>query len=87
VHHLVKMKGDANRLLISFVSGAICIYNVAKRFMEYSTEAGHAETVFDLKFCPSNRDIVGSCSYDGTVRVWNVNQMKLIAINDTFRNT
>lgn len=58
-----------------------------KKSIDYQTEAGHAETVFDLKFCPSNRDIIASCSYDGTVRVWNVNQMKLLAINDTFRNS
>lgn len=43
--------------------------------------------MFDLEFCPSNRDLIASCSYDGTVRVWNVNQMKLIATNDSLRNT
>jgi WD40 repeat protein len=40
-----------------------------------------------LKFAPFNRDIIGSCSYDGTIRVWNANQMKLLSINDTLKNS
>jgi WD40 repeat protein len=44
-----------------------------KRNVDFETEAGHAETVFDLEFCPGNRDVIASCSYDGSVRVWNVN--------------
>lgn len=63
------------------------IFNLKKRHNEFETEAGHAETVFDLEFSPFNRDLVASCSYDGTVRIWNTNQMKLLATNDTFRNS
>ena len=70
---MIKLKNDPNRLLISFVSGAVCIYNIKKRYIDFETEAGHAETVFDLRFCPSNRDLIASCSYDGSVRVWNAN--------------
>lgn len=55
--------------------------------MEFQTEAGHAETVFDLEFCPSNKDLIASCSYDGTVRVWEANTMKLVQINDTLKNS
>jgi hypothetical protein len=28
--------------------------------VEFQTEAGHAETVFDLEFCPSNKDLIAS---------------------------
>jgi WD40 repeat protein len=55
--------------------------------VEFQTEAGHAETVFDLEFCPSNKDLIASCSYDGTVRVWEANSMKLMQINETLKNT
>jgi len=72
---------------VAFTSGAISIFNLSKKRVDFQTEAGHAETVFDLEFCPSNKNLVGSCSYDGSVRVWNANQMKLLAINDTFRNS
>ncbi len=51
------------------------------------TEAGHAETVFDLEFMPKDRNVFASCSYDGTVRVWDSNNAKLLYINDTLRNS
>ena len=30
---------------------------------------------------------MASCSYDGTVRVWNSNSMKLVTVNDTNFNS
>ena len=53
--------------------------------MEFQTEAGHAETVFDLAFCPSNRDQLASVSYDGTIRLWHADSMKLTAVIDTLK--
>lgn len=31
--------------------------------------------------------MLASCSYDGTVRVWNTNNMKLVQVNDTNFNS
>lgn len=68
-----KLKANPNKVLFAFVNGAVCVFNLLKKSIEYCTEAGHAETVFDLRFCPNDREIIASCSYDGTVRIWNVN--------------
>jgi WD40 repeat protein len=87
VHALKPIKGDPKRVLVAFINGAVQVFNLAKKKVEFNTEAGHAETVFDLEFCPINKDIIASCSYDGTVRVWDVNSMKLLQINDTLKNT
>lgn len=70
IHSFKKIKGDSQRVLIAFINGAVAVYNVQRRCIDFQTEAGHAETVFDLEFNPSNRDIYASCSYDGTIRVW-----------------
>jgi WD40 repeat protein len=78
VHCLKKLKGDSKRVLVAFVNGAVQVFNIAKKRIEFQTEAGHAETVFDLEFCPNNKDLIASCSYDGTVRIWDVNSMKLL---------
>ena len=48
---------------------------------------GHFETVFGVEYCASNKDLIASCSYDGTVRVWNSNNMKLLTVNDTNFNS
>jgi WD40 repeat protein len=81
------LKGDPKRVLVAFVNGAVQVFNLSKKKVEFQTEAGHAETVFDLEFCPINKDIIASCSYDGTVRVWDVNSMKLLQINETLKNS
>jgi WD40 repeat protein len=73
-----KIPKDPNRVLITLKNGALLVFNVARKRVEFQTEAGHAETVFDLEFCPSNKDLIASCSYDGTVRVWEASSMKLL---------
>jgi WD40 repeat protein len=73
-----KIPKDPNRVLITLKNGALLVFNIARKRVEFQTEAGHAETVFDLEFCPSNKDLIASCSYDGTVRVWEASSMKLV---------
>ena len=87
IHSMRKLKGDSKRIILGFMNGAVQIFNIEKRKVEFMTEAGHAETVFDLEFSPSDRNIFASCSYDGTVRVWDSNNAKLLYINDTLRNS
>ena len=87
VHSLLAVKGDPNRYLISLKDGKVMVYNIKKREIDFETESGHAETVFDLKFSNMSRDHIASCSYDGTVRLWDVNSMKLLSVCDTRRNT
>jgi len=75
------------RVLIALKNGAVTIYNLKKRNIEFKTEAGHSETIFETEFCKSNSDYVASCSYDGTVRLWDTATMKLVCTNDTARGT
>ena len=63
------------------------MYNLKRQIVEFSTEQGHFETIFGVQYCQSNRDLIASCSYDGTVRVWNSNNMKLLNVNDTNFNS
>ncbi len=76
---------SSERILVSFVNGAVGVFNITRKKMEFLTEAGHPETVFDLAFCPSNRDLLASVSYDGTVRLWQPDDMKLLQIIDTLK--
>jgi len=50
-----------------------------KKSIEYATQPNHAETVFDMAFKPSNKDILATASYDGSIKIWETNQMKSIA--------
>ena len=78
---MIFMDNDANvggRILFSLKNGALGVYNLKRQTSEFQTETGHFETIFGLEYCSSNKDLLASCSYDGTVRVWNSNNMKLI---------
>jgi len=90
VHQMKKIissKQSEDKVIVALKSGAVLIYDLTRRAIDYSTEAGHSETIFETEFCASNADYLASCSYDGTVRVWDVKTMSLICINDTARGT
>ena len=80
IRHFVPFKKDPKRWLIAFKNGSVGVYNLDKRNVEFQTEAGHAETIFEVKFCPWDKNRLATCSYDGTVRIWDVTSMRLIII-------
>lgn len=73
--------------MIALKGGAVMIYDLNRRSIDFTTEAGHSETIFETEFCRSNNEYIASCSYDGTVRIWDTTTMKIVCINDTARNT
>lgn len=75
------------RVLIALKNGASLVYDLKRRSVEFKTEAGHSETIFETEFCRANSEYIASCSYDGTVRVWDTTTMKLVSTNDTARGT
>ena len=78
---------QGGRILISLKNGALAVYNLKRQTTEFQTETGHFETIFGIAYCKSDKDLIASCSYDGTVRVWNSNNMKLVTVNDTNFNS
>jgi WD40 repeat protein len=87
IRYILPINGDHNRVLIAFKNGALTLFNLERKQTEFQTEAGHSETIFDLKYHPTQESLLASCSYDGTVRIWDTSTMKLIVVNDTNRAT
>jgi WD40 repeat protein len=83
----ISTSNDEEKVLVALKSGAVLVYDLLKRSIDFSTEAGHSETIFETEFCKSNSNYLASCSYDGTVRVWDTTTMKLFCVNDTARGT
>ena len=63
------------------------VFDLQKQIVEYTTQAGHSETIFDMMYYPGDQNLLASCSYDGTVRIWDSNTMKLKHICDTNFNS
>lgn len=44
--------------------------------MLWRTCGGHTETIFDCAFSPRNRNCLATCSFDGSVCLWNVQSLQ-----------
>ncbi|CAG9315711.1 unnamed protein product [Blepharisma stoltei] len=69
---------DRASLICSFKSGAVGVFSLIKKKLEFCTESGHAETVFDIKINPQNKNLLATASYDGSVKIWDLRTMKNI---------
>lgn len=43
-----------NKLFVSFTNGSVGVMCLMKRKLEWVTQPGHTETIFDLKFHPKH---------------------------------
>lgn len=39
---------------------------------------GHTETIFDCEFKPDNPDLLATASFDGTIKVWDINTLTAV---------
>jgi len=39
---------------------------------------GHVETIFDCKFKPDDPNILATASFDGTIKVWDINTLTAV---------
>jgi WD40 repeat protein len=65
------------RLLSLCADGSVCIYNMLREQLEYCSSAGHTDTIFCCSFSPISPNIFATCSYDGTVKLWNLADLTL----------
>ena len=75
------------RILYALKNGAVAVYNLKRQTAEFQTETGHFETIFGVQYSSADKDLLASCSYDGTVRIWDSMSMKLLQVNDTNFNS
>jgi hypothetical protein len=52
------------------------VYHLQRERLEWQTQPGHTETVFGLAFSAHDPDLLASCAYDGTIRVWDLRSMR-----------
>lgn len=78
INNIKEFKGNSDIYLIAFKNGSVCIFNIAKKKAIFTTEAGHCETIFDMKFNPADKSMLATCSFDGSIRIWNSSSMSLL---------
>jgi WD40 repeat protein len=69
---------DSQKMLCTFRDGAVSVYNLSQHRLEFSSEPGHSETIFDIAVKNDDPNVIATCSYDGTIKIWDVLTMKNI---------
>ncbi|EDV25063.1 uncharacterized protein TRIADDRAFT_25870 [Trichoplax adhaerens] len=63
------------RIVCTFADGGVGLYSLQQRRWEFLRDLGHIETIFDCKFKPTNPSLLATASFDGTIKVWDINTM------------
>ncbi|XP_021348279.1 WD repeat-containing protein 17-like [Mizuhopecten yessoensis] len=69
------------KILCTFLDGGVGLYDLGRRKWIFLREEGHIETIFDCKFQPDNSDHLATASFDGTIKVWNVNTLTTVHVS------
>ena len=62
----------------TFKDGFTGVFDIKAKRWKWRSETGHSETIFDCHFHPNDPDQLASCSFDGTVKILDVNTNKVI---------
>ncbi|KDO31839.1 hypothetical protein SPRG_03759 [Saprolegnia parasitica CBS 223.65] len=73
IHNVAVLRD--HRLLCAAVDGSVGVYDLQKRHLAWASHPGHKETIFDVRYQPSNPNVLATCSHDSSVRIWDVETM------------
>ncbi|XP_025065335.1 WD repeat-containing protein 17 [Alligator sinensis] len=61
-----------------FMDGGVGLYDMGAKKWDFLRDLGHVETIFDCKFKPDNPDLLATASFDGTIKVWDINTLTAV---------
>ncbi|XP_066092130.1 WD repeat-containing protein 17 isoform X3 [Saccopteryx bilineata] len=61
-----------------FLDGGVGLYDMGARKWDFLRDMGHVETIFDCKFKPDDPNLLATASFDGTIKVWDINTMTAV---------
>ena len=78
VTSLCCLDDGSGRVAVAFRSGDVAVFDTKHRRRLWKKGPGHTETVFACVFNPVDPNQVVSCSFDGTVRLWNARNLECV---------
>uniref|UniRef100_A0A8C4RB88 WD repeat domain 17 n=1 Tax=Eptatretus burgeri TaxID=7764 RepID=A0A8C4RB88_EPTBU len=64
-----------------FKDAGVGLYDLGTRKWDFFQDTGHVETIFDCEFKPDNPNLLATASFDGTIKVWDINDMAATAMS------
>lgn len=80
VMHIETFSSDPTKIFATCEDGSVIIYDMKCQKLVFKLEAGHSESIFDLKYSKQNYGIFATCSHDGSIKIWDMNKNKLIHV-------
>ncbi|KAG1660088.1 hypothetical protein FOA52_011154 [Chlamydomonas sp. UWO 241] len=78
--HSMMLLPGTNRLLLSAEDGGVLVYDMDQSHVCWRTDGGHTETIFDCKFSPQDPNLLATCSFDKTVRIYDLRTLQCVKI-------
>ena len=72
-------KENGNLFVVIYKDGSLGVCDIVKKKTIWKIETGHSETIFGLQFKPNDPSIMATGSYDGFIKIWDMNSMKQIS--------
>ncbi|XP_072619992.1 WD repeat-containing protein 17 isoform X5 [Vulpes vulpes] len=61
-----------------FLDGGVGLYDMGAKKWDFLRDLGHVETIFDCKFKPDDPNLLATASFDGTIKVWDINTLTAV---------
>nr|XP_045011862.1 WD repeat-containing protein 17 isoform X4 [Jaculus jaculus] len=61
-----------------FLDGGVGLYDMGAKKWDFLMDLGHMETIFDCKFKPDDPNLLATASFDGTIKVWDINTLTAV---------
>ncbi|XP_004406527.1 PREDICTED: WD repeat-containing protein 17 isoform X1 [Odobenus rosmarus divergens] len=61
-----------------FLDGGVGLYDLEAKKWDFLRDLGHVETIFDCKFKPDDPNLLATASFDGTIKVWDINTLTAV---------
>ena len=68
---------DSQRALCRFKSGAVGLLDLKRKSWAMFGRAAHTDTVFAAAYKPADPNMLATCSFDGSVRIWDTRLNRL----------
>lgn len=73
----ITFNANNQKALIGFHDGTVAVYDIDRNRFDYKSQPGHTETIFSCKISPTSPDKFATASYDGTIKVWDLNHLSV----------
>ncbi|KAB1257536.1 WD repeat-containing protein 17 [Camelus dromedarius] len=77
-HCLHVLNSPPRKKLCCFLDGGVGLYNMGAKKWDFLRDLGHVETIFDCKFKPDDPNLLATASFDGTIKVWDINTLTAV---------